>query len=109
MALARYADMPPVIELRKEGQYSVMYKSNWWRKSLPIKDLRAQGGRLYKSLIHKGLYRNLILRQNLNEAKRSKTILDQNLIERIKPKSININYLHKLPPLCCKSLMVNEI
>jgi len=28
MALARYADMPPVIELRKEGQYSVMYKSN---------------------------------------------------------------------------------
>jgi len=28
MALARYADMPPVIELRKEGQPSVTYKDN---------------------------------------------------------------------------------
>ena len=28
MALARYADMPPVIELRKEGQSSVTYKDN---------------------------------------------------------------------------------
>jgi hypothetical protein len=28
MALARYADMPPVIELRKEGQSNVTYKDN---------------------------------------------------------------------------------
>jgi hypothetical protein len=28
IALARYADMPPVIELRKEGQPSVTYKDN---------------------------------------------------------------------------------
>ena len=28
MALARYADMPPVIELRKEGESSVTYKDN---------------------------------------------------------------------------------
>jgi len=28
MALARYADMPPMIELREEGQPSVTYKDN---------------------------------------------------------------------------------
>ena len=51
----------------------------------------------------------LILKQNLNEAKRSKTILEQNLMERIKPKPLSINHLQRRPPLRCKSLSINEI
>jgi hypothetical protein len=50
-----------------------------------------------------------ILRQNLMEAKRSRMIFDQNLMERIKPKFLTIKNLHKPPPLRCNSLMVNEI
>jgi hypothetical protein len=35
----------------------------------------------------------LIFRQNLNESKRSETILEQNLNETIKSKLLIINYL----------------
>jgi hypothetical protein len=47
-------------------------------KSLSINDLRAQGGCLCKRLINKNL-QNLILRQNLNESKRSNTLIIKHL------------------------------
>ena len=77
-------------------------------KILSINDLRAQGGCLCKCLINKDL-QNLILRQNLNEGKRSKLIFGQNLNESIKSKLLIINYLYKLPPRARKALTINDL
>ena len=77
-------------------------------KSLSINDLQAQGGWFYKPLINNNL-QNLILRQNLNEAKRSKLILRQNLNDSIKSKLLIINYLQEPFPRARKPLIINDL
>ena len=51
----------------------------------------------------------LILRQNLNEGKRSEMILEQNLNDSIKSKLLIINYLWKPPPAARKPLIINDL
>ena len=77
-------------------------------KSLSINDLQAQGGWFYKPLINNNL-QNLILRQNLNEGKRSKLILRQKLNERLKSKLLIINYLQEPLPRARKPLITNDL
>ena len=77
-------------------------------KILSINDLQAQGGWFYKPLINNNL-QNLILRQNLNEGKRSKLILRQKLNERLKSKLLIINYLQEPLPRARKPLIINDL
>ena len=77
-------------------------------KILSINDLQAQGGWFYKLLINNNL-QNLILRQNLNEGKRSKLILRQKLNERLKSKLLIINYLQEPLPRARKPLIINDL
>jgi hypothetical protein len=77
-------------------------------KILSINDLQAQGGWFYKLLINNNL-QNLILRQNLNEGKRSKLILEQNLNDSIKSKLLIINYLQEPLPRARKPLITNDL
>jgi hypothetical protein len=77
-------------------------------KILSINDLQAQGGWFYKPLINNNL-QNLILRQNLNEGKRSKLILEQNLNDSIKSKLLIINYLQEPLPRARKPLIINDL
>jgi len=77
-------------------------------KILSINDLQAQGGWFYKPLINNNL-QNLILRQNLNEGKRSKLILRQKLNERLKSKLLIINYLQEPLPRARKPLTINDL
>jgi hypothetical protein len=77
-------------------------------KILSINDLQAQGGWFYKLLINNNL-QNLILRQNLNEGKRSKLILRQKLNERLKSKLLIINYLQEPLPRARKPLITNDL
>ena len=51
----------------------------------------------------------MIFRQNLNEAKRSKTILEQKLNERLKSKLLIINYLQEPLPRARKPLITNDL
>jgi hypothetical protein len=51
----------------------------------------------------------MIFRQNLNEAKRSKTILEQNLNESLKSKLLIINYLQDPLPRARKPLIINDL
>jgi hypothetical protein len=51
----------------------------------------------------------MIFRQNLNEAKRSKTILEQNLNESLKSKLLIINYLQDPLPRARKPLITNDL
>jgi len=51
----------------------------------------------------------LILRQKLNEGKRSKLILEQNLNESIKSKLLIINYLQNSLPRARKPLIINDL
>ena len=77
-------------------------------KILSINDLQTQGGWFYKPLINNNL-QNLILRQNLNEAKRSKLILEQNLNDSIKSRLLIINYLQEPLPRARKPLIINDL
>jgi len=77
-------------------------------KILSINDLQAQGRWFYKPLINNNL-QNLILRQNLNEDKRSKLILEQNLNDSIKSKLLIINYLQEPLPRARKPLIINDL
>ena len=51
----------------------------------------------------------MIFRQNLNEAKRSKTILEQNLNESLKSKLLIINYLQNSLPRARKPLIIKDL
>ncbi len=86
----------------------VVWISETFCKILSINDLQAQGGWFYKPLINNNL-QNLILRQNLNEGKRSKLILRQNLNESLKSKLLIINYLQDPLPRARKPLIINDL
>jgi hypothetical protein len=86
----------------------VVWISETFCKILSINDLQAQGGWFYKPLINNNL-QNLILRQNLNEGKRSKLILRQKLNERLKSKLLIINYLQEPLPRARKPLIINDL
>ena len=77
-------------------------------KILSINDLQAQGAPARKPLTIKYL-RKLILRQNLNESKRSKVILWQNLNDSKRSKPLTINYLQEPLPRTRNSLIINKI
>jgi hypothetical protein len=63
---------------------------------------------LRKSLINNNL-QNLILRQNLNEGKRSKVILGQNLNESKRSNILMIKHLQKKARRARKSLTINDL